>query len=133
MQKPVVSPTVIVRGRGEPQRVAVELARTSRERSKGLMFRKALGPNEGMLFLFDRTEVQKFWMKNTVIPLDMIFIEKVGEDFKVVGVEPNAEPLTTQPRGPDVPSRYVLEVNGGWAEAHGVTAGTVVEFSGFEL
>jgi uncharacterized membrane protein (UPF0127 family) len=133
MQKAPGAPTVLLRGRGEPVRVAVELARTPRERSKGLMHREKLGPNEGMLFLFDRTEIQKFWMKNTLIALDMIFIDRKGEDLKVVGVESNAEPLTTQPRGPDVPSRYVLEVVGGWAEAHGITAGTSVEFSGFEL
>ena len=122
-------PQVLLRGRGEPSRVTVELARTPRERSQGLMFRKQLAADEGMLFLFEHTDVQKFWMKNTYIPLDMIFI---NEQMKVVGVEANAEPLTLQPRGPDLPSRYVLEVTGGWAERHGVAAGTTVEFTGVE-
>lgn len=129
MQKSPGPATVLLHGSGEPSRVTIELARTPRERAQGLMYRKQLGVNDGMLFLFDQSEVQKFWMKNTLIPLDMIFI---GEDLRVVGVESNAEPLTTMARGPDLPSRYVLEVNGGWAEAHGVRAGTVVEFAGFE-
>lgn len=129
MQKPLVPPAVLLHGSGEVHRVAVELARTARERTQGLMYRKQLGANDGMLFLFDRTEIQKFWMKNTLIPLDMIF---VGEDLRIVGVESNAEPLTTVSRGPEIAARYVLEVNGGWAEAHGVAVGTIVEFSGFE-
>lgn len=122
-------PQVVLHGHGEPSRVTVELARTRQEVMRGMMYRKQLAPTDGMLFLFPDTDVHKFWMKNTLIPLDMIFID---EQLKVVGVEANAEPLTLQPRGPDTPVRYVLEVVGGWAELHGVAAGTRVEFSGVE-
>ena len=78
-----------------------------------------------MLFLFDRASVQSFWMKNTLISLDMIFID---ENFRVVGVVENAEPLTLDPRTVGAPSRYVLEVNAGVAARHGIGTGSVVEF-----
>jgi uncharacterized membrane protein (UPF0127 family) len=105
--------------------VIVELARTDPERMRGLMFRQALPQGRGMLFLFEHSEKLKFWMKNTYIPLDMIFID---EGMKVVYVEENAEPLTLNPRGPEGDSRYVLEVPGGWAQAHGVEPGVKVKF-----
>ena len=79
-----------------------------------------------MIFLFDHPETLKFWMKNTYIPLDMIFI---GADKHVVYVEENAEPLTLQSRGPDgEDTQFVLEVPGGWARAHGVERGVAVKF-----
>jgi uncharacterized membrane protein (UPF0127 family) len=115
---------VIETASGGRHRVAVEIARTDRERAKGLMYRSSLGRDAGMLFLFDETAEHGFWMKNTLIPLDMIFI---GEDGRVVGIVARAVPgdLSTRSAGP---SRYVLEVNGGWAEAHGVAPGDRVRF-----
>jgi uncharacterized membrane protein (UPF0127 family) len=110
---------------GVEQRVIVELARTERERNRGLMYRQSLAAGRGMLFLFEHSEPLKFWMKNTYIPLDMIFM---NEARRVVYVEENAEPLTTVQRGPDVDCRYVLEVPGGWARAHGVEPGVAVKF-----
>jgi uncharacterized membrane protein (UPF0127 family) len=110
---------------GVEQKVIVELARTEPERTQGLMYRQALAPGHGMLFLFEHSEPLKFWMKNTYIPLDIIFM---SEDRKVVFVEENAEPLTLKPRGPDESTRYVLEVPGGWARAHGVEPGVAVQF-----
>jgi uncharacterized protein len=110
---------------GGALRVKVELARTEPDRQRGLMWRRALEPGRGMLFLFEQPQPLKFWMKNTYIPLDMIFL---SSDRRIVGIEENAEPLTTRPRGPDAPTQFVLEVPGGWARAHGVEAGMVVEF-----
>jgi uncharacterized membrane protein (UPF0127 family) len=110
---------------GVEQKVIVELARTTAERNRGLMFRQALAPGRGMLFLFEKPEPLKFWMKNTYIPLDMIFLD---ERKKVVYVEENAEPLTLNSRGPDVDCLYVLEVPGGWARSHGVEPGVAVKF-----
>lgn len=110
-------------------RVKVEVVRTEPERQKGLMFRQKLDAGRGMLFVFDRPDVLKFWMKNTYIPLDMIFID---EPKRVVAVEENAEPLTLQPRGPDTLSQYVLEVPGGWSRAHGVGPGVEVRFVGVD-
>ena len=124
---PQDQPAVVFNPTGHPAvRVAVEVARTSRQIQLGLMYRTNLAPDTGMLFLFRTPKVQTFWMKNTLIPLDMIF---VGADMKVVGVVANAEPKTLTSRQVDGPSQYVVEVNGGWAKAHGVGAGTPVSFA----
>ncbi len=119
-------PEVVLATRAGEQHVNVEIARTPPEREHGLMFRQKLEPGRGMIFLFEQPQRLKFWMKNTYIPLDMIFI---GADKRVVYVEENAEPLTTQSRGPDdEDSQYVLEVPGGWARAHGVERGVSCRF-----
>ncbi len=112
-------------GRGAA--VTVELARTEAERERGLMFRQKLGADEGMLFLFPDSADHAFWMKNTLIPLDMIFL---AEDGTVVGIVAGAEPLSLEPRSGGAPSRYVLEVNGGWGAAHGVAKGDRARFEG---
>ena len=75
--------------------VVVEVARTPAELQRGLMYRERLDPGRGMLFLFPRPERLTFWMHNTYVPLDMIFI---GSDHRVVGVVENATPLTDDPR-----------------------------------
>jgi uncharacterized membrane protein (UPF0127 family) len=108
-----------------PVRVSVELARTEEQRARGLMYRQHLPMDRGMLFLFSKDEIQSFWMKNTLIPLDLIFIKS---DLTVAGVVENAEPMTQTPRSVASPSRYVLEVNGGYARQHGIAAGTPVAF-----
>ena len=119
-------PAVVFAPEGKAEvRVVVEVARTARQIQRGLMYREHLPPDAGMLFLFRRPKVQSFWMKNTLIPLDMIF---VSPEMKVVGVVENAEPRTLISRSVGVPSQYVVEVNGGWASAHGVRAGTPVRF-----
>lgn len=115
---------------GRSAAVAVELARTEAERERGLMFRQKLGADEGMLFLFPESADHAFWMKNTPIPLDMIFIAEGGT---VVGVVAEAEPFSTAPRSVGAPSRYVLEVNGGWSAAHGVARGDRVRLEGVAL
>jgi uncharacterized protein len=110
---------------GEPVTVTVELARTEHQIRRGLMYRQHLPPRHGMLFLMPQEAVHSFWMVNTLIPLDMIFI---GTDMSVVGVIENAEPLTSTSRTLGVPSRYVLEVNGGFSAQHGIGAGARVRF-----
>ncbi len=120
------TPRVIVETAGGTRRVvSVEVARTDEQRRKGLMFRREMAPDAGMLFLFEETAVQGFWMRNTLIPLDMIF---VSEDLRIVGIVEQAEPLTEVNRSVGVPSRYVLEVNGGWASRNGVRSGDRVRF-----
>ncbi len=109
------------------QPVRVEVQRTPAEWQRGLMFRKELAPDAGMLFVFPESDDHSFWMRNTLIPLDMIFI---GDDGRVVGIVANAQPLTETSRTVGKPSRYVLEVNGGWAAAHGVRPGDAVSFEG---
>ncbi len=116
---------VVETASGARHPVAVELARTDAERSRGLMHRASLADEAGMLFLFDETAEHGFWMKDTLIPLDMIFI---GDDGRIVGVVERAAPRSTESRSVGAPSRYVLEVNGGWTRARGVKAGDRVRF-----
>jgi uncharacterized protein len=105
----------------------VELARTPSERARGLMYRTRLAPDAGMLFVFDSEENEVFWMKNTLIPLDMIFID---HDLRIVGIVENAEPQTLTARSVDRPSQYVLEIGGGLSAKHGFHAGQTVEVRG---
>jgi uncharacterized protein len=119
-------PEVVLTPEGKPSvRVTVEVVSTPPRIRRGLMFRSHLGADRGMLFLMGRVADHSFWMKNTLIPLDMIFI---AEDMTVAGVVENAEPQTLESRTVGKPSLYVLEVNGGWAARHGVGPGTRVEF-----
>jgi uncharacterized protein len=120
---------VVLRTSGRTIKVQAEIVRTPEERSRGLMYRRELPAQSGMLFLFDTEEIQSFWMKNTYIPLDMIFIDRA---MRVVGVVENAEPLTTTSRRVSSPSRYVLEVNAGFAKRNGIAAGTEVLFEGVD-
>jgi uncharacterized membrane protein (UPF0127 family) len=118
-------PMVILRPPGRPEvRVRVEVARSPDEKARGLMYRDRLAPEEGMLFLFDQEEPHPFWMKNTYIALDMIFITK---QRTVLGVVENAEPLTLTERSVPGLSMFVLEVVGGFAARHGVGPQTPVE------
>ena len=105
-------------------RIDVELAVTENERNVGLMHRKHLAKNAGMLFVMDRVANHHFWMQNTLISLDMLFINEEG---KIVGIVENATPGTTTPRGVGRPSRFVLELNGGFTREHGITPGDTVE------
>jgi len=105
--------------------VKVELARSEAEQSRGLMFRTELDRDRGMLFLFQVPDEHAFWMHDTLIPLDMIFL---GEDRSVVGIVSNAAPRTDTLRSVHKPSKYVLEVGGGEAALHGVVPGTRAVF-----
>jgi uncharacterized membrane protein (UPF0127 family) len=105
----------------------VEVAEDDRSRERGLMWRTSLKDDEGMIFVFPAESVQTFWMKNTLIPLDMLFI---GRDGRVVGIVERAEPKTLSPRTVGLPSLYVLEVPGGWTARMGVRAGSVVKMHG---
>lgn len=118
-------PRVIVETASGAHAVRVEVVRTDQDRARGLMNRSRLDADAGMLFVFEESDDHSFWMKNTFIPLDMIFVDEGG---RVAGVVERAEPLTLESRTIGKPSRYVLEVNGGWASAHGVRPGDRVRF-----
>ncbi len=107
--------------------VAVEVAATPERQSLGLMYRKDLAPDAGMLFVFAESREHTFWMKNTPLALDMIFI---GDDRRVVGIVKDAVPFTTTPRSVGAPSRYVLEVHAGFSARHGVRPGDRVSLEG---
>ncbi len=106
---------------GHGRELRVEIADTHKKRQLGMMCRESFGNVDGMLFLFDSPKVQSFWMKNTLIPLDMVFID---EHRMIVGVEENAVPLSLRSRRVKYPSQYVLEVAGGRAKTMGLTQGT---------
>tara|TARA_Y100000310_G_scaffold103009_1_gene101144 strand:+ start:1990 stop:2415 length:426 start_codon:yes stop_codon:yes gene_type:complete len=92
----------------------VEIAKTSEEKAKGLMFRENLDENKGMLFIFEKQGIRSFWMKNTLIPLDIIWINKNKE---IVSIKKNAQPcdIICNSIIPDSEALYVLEVNAGQA------------------
>ncbi len=127
-EAPRASARVVIEPPGrEPAVVNVEVARTPAETQRGLMFRRHMEPDAGMIFLFPRPRHLTFWMHNTYIPLDMVFITS---DMRVLGVVENATPETDDAREVDGESQFVLEVNAGYAREHGITAGAAVRFEG---
>jgi uncharacterized membrane protein (UPF0127 family) len=109
--------------------VEVEVAATDPMRARGMMWRKTLAEGKGMLFVFPTQEEHSFWMLNTLIALDMIFIDAKGA---IVGIVENAQPRSIVSRTVGVPSKYVLEVPGGWSQKIGIRAGDRAELQGIE-
>ncbi len=120
---------VHLEGTAGPRTVEVEVVASPGLIQKGLMYRKFLPPDGGMLFLMGDLDDHHFWMKNTLIPLDILFI---SPELTVVGILEDMQPHDTRSKGVGAPSLYVLEVNAGWTRAHGVSAGTPVRFEGVE-
>lgn len=105
----------------------LEIADDDAERTRGLMYRRKMDPGFGMLFVFDAEAMRSFWMKNTLIPLDMVHINASGE---VVGIVARAEPLTLTARRVGEPARYVLELTAGRAEEVGIVPGAKMSLTG---
>ncbi len=108
--------------------VYVETADTYGKQAKGLMYRKKLNSDEGMLFIYTREGKHTFWMKNTLIPLDIIWLNSQKE---VVHIEHSAPPCKSDPCPTFVseyPARYVLELNGGWSISNDLDLGDRVSF-----
>lgn len=103
-----------------PKAITVEIAADAASQERGLMFRRALPPDAGMLFDFHQEARVSFWMKNTPLPLDMVFIKADGT---VSSVEPNAVPFSTESIPSAEPVRAVLEINGGRAHDLGIKPG----------
>jgi uncharacterized protein len=106
-----------------PRHFAIELARTPEQQELGLMFRPSLAPDAGMLFDFGETKPASFWMKNTLIPLDMLFITADG---RVADIHEHAEPLSEAVIASHVPVRAVLEIKGDTVAQLGIRVGDVV-------
>jgi uncharacterized protein len=102
----------------------VEIAQTDAEKEHGLMGRESLAPNGGMWFVFDHMVQEQFWMKDTPLSLDLIF---VGSDMKIVSIAKNAKPMSTDTISSDAPYQYVLEVNAGTADKYGFKVGDAVQ------
>jgi uncharacterized membrane protein (UPF0127 family) len=110
---------------GKEHSFRVEVAATMEQQQKGLMFRTSMGPDEGMIFPSETPEARSFWMKNTVIPLDIIFI---GPDHRISNIAANAVPYSEEPIPSAGPAIAVLELNGGRAAQLGFTPGARVSW-----
>ncbi len=105
------------------KQLTVEIASTHEQRRVGLMHRKSMPEDHGMLFVFDPPEPVNFWMKNTYIPLSTAFVTDDGVVVKMADMEPLSERHHT----PDVPVQYVIEVNKGWFKKAGLRVGARVD------
>ena len=103
----------------------VEVAKTPAERAKGLMGRKHLGQEEGMFFIFETEDYHAFWMKDTLIPLSIAFIDRSGLIVEIADMEP----LSLDSHGPPKPILYTLEMKKGWFSTNGIKIGDVLRFS----
>ncbi len=119
-EAPCAPGRVDIRWDGGSESFAVELADDAAERAQGLMFRESLDPASGMLFVYESPRRAQFWMKNTLIPLDMIFADATG---RVTRVHANAVPGDLTPIDGGEGVRFVLEINGGLASRLGIVPG----------
>lgn len=106
----------------------IEIADSQGERNKGLMFRNSLEKNRGMLFIFPEEDRHSFWMKNVLIPLDIVWM---GEDMKVLAISKNIQPCDDSSCSgiqTDKETKYVLEINAGMAEEAGIKEGDKMIF-----
>ncbi len=110
--------------------VSVEIADTEPVRERGLMFRQQLAPNEGMIFVFPEAGYYPFWMKNTLIPLDMLWLDPRGRIVSIAASVPpcKADPCPSYP--PDANASYVVEVVSGFARQHGLKVGDQLKLEG---
>lgn len=107
------------------KRIDIEVAETREEISYGMMYRQSMDPETGMLFLMGDERPQSFYMKNTYVSLDIIFI---NDDMEIVSIQKNAEPLNERSLPSEGPASYVLEVKGGFSDQYGIGKGTKVAF-----
>ncbi len=112
-----------VRSADRTYRFEIEIADKPEERSRGLMFRESMDADAGMLFIYPNERIASFWMKNTLIPLDMLFISNEG---RILQIAPRVQPLTLDTVESTEPVRAVLELNGGRAEELGIMPGDTV-------
>ena len=103
--------------------IRAEIANTFESRAQGLMFRKYLGPNEGMLFVFPQAEPHCMWMKNTLIPLSVAFLDAQGRILNVAEMKPQTETSHCAA----APAKFALEMGSGWFAAKGLKAGATLQ------
>ncbi len=109
-------------------RIDIEIAETEAKQAQGLMYRNSMKENQGMLFIFPRDDYRSFWMKNTVIPLDMIF---VNSKFKIVTIKKNTIPYDESSYPSTAPAKYVIEVNAGFCDKYEIKVGDKISFRVF--
>lgn len=105
--------------------IDIEVAADDESRAKGLMWRRSMQEEQGMLFIMEEQEVQSFWMLNTYIPLDIIFAD---EQKQIVTIRSHTVPQSLQPVTSDKPALYVVEVNAGFCERNGIEVGDIIDF-----
>ena len=105
-------------------RLTVEIADDKSEQRTGLMYRRELAPTAGMLFIFPDEDIRSFWMKNTYVSLDMIFLDA---EEKIVSIQKNTRPLTTKSYASEGPAKYVLEVPAGSSDQWGLVPGAAMK------
>ena len=119
--------TVVFEGRNHTSVTAqVEIADTDAEREYGLMNRTSMPQDHGMLFIFDYPADLSFWMKDTLIPLDMVFLDS---NRRIVDIYQNATPLSEYVYTTKSPSKYVIELNGGYCDMYGIKIGDSVSIN----
>ena len=108
---------------GKLQKFNVEFARSEAEKATGLMFRERLADDEGMLFMWNTSSPRQFWMKNTLINLDILFIDS---DYRVVHIEESVQKGSSRIISSLLPVQYVLEINAGQAQLRKITPGALL-------
>ncbi len=121
---PIITSHITTRS-GSQIALKLETATTPQARAHGLMQRKTLAPHDGMAFFFPRPAPQKFWMKNTLIPLDMLFIDAAGRIIYIG----HGTPLSLDPVGTDMPIATVIEIDAGRAAREGIAVGDKVAYA----
>lgn len=121
--KPALDTITVEIGKAGP--FALEMALTHQTRERGLMHRTTLAPHDGMVFLFPKPAPYKFWMKNTLIPLDMLFVDEAGTVVYIA----TAKPLSLEMVGPEVAVDTVIELIGGRAAREGIKLGDKVRYA----
>jgi len=109
----------------QKESILIEIAEDDYSRANGLMYRENLAENQGMLFIFDEEKQQYFWMKNTPVSLDMIF---VNAEHKIVNIQKYTMPYSTKSYGSTGPAQYVVEVVAGYCDQRGIEAGWTIEW-----
>jgi uncharacterized membrane protein (UPF0127 family) len=115
----------------EKAEITYETAISSEEKKSGLMNRTELDQNHGMIFVYDNADIRSFWMKNTLIPLDIIFLDSNKQIINIEKAypEPNTPDSELERYRSDAPAQYVIEVNQNFTDRHGIEQGDRVEFS----
>jgi len=106
--------------------IDIEIADTDEELARGLMYRRSMGYDQGMLFLLKETNAQGFWMKNTPLPLDIIFL---APDSTIINIAKRTTPFSKELIRPEAPKRYVVEVRGGFTDRFNIEPGMTVEWT----
>lgn len=126
---PCAPDRITLLGAQGPVTFDIELAVTPEEQARGLMYRPSLAPDAGMLFVYDPPQPASFWMKNTMIPLDMVFIDDAGQ---VANIAERTVPYSLSSHASDGAVRAVLEIGGGLSAVHGFEPGTQAIHPAFE-